>query len=98
LLDTGADKTMINPRVLVAAGVSLSRPVGTTRVTGVAGSDQVNFVVIDSLEIGEARVGRMPVASYDVSGAGDGLLGRDFLDRFTINIDSANGVVTLSPK
>jgi predicted aspartyl protease len=98
MLDTGADTTMINPRVLVAAGASLSRPVGTTRVTGVAGSDNVNFVTIDSLEVGEARTGRMHVASYDVTGAGDGLLGRDFLDRFSVNIDSTNGVVTLSPK
>jgi predicted aspartyl protease len=98
LLDTGADTTMINPRVLVAAGASLSRPVGTTRVTGVTGSDSVNFVTIESLEVGEARAGRMHVASYDVTGAGDGLLGRDFLDRFSVNIDSTNGVVTLSPK
>jgi predicted aspartyl protease len=98
LLDTGADGTMINPRVLVAAGASLSRPVGTSRVTGVTGSDSVSFVFIDSLEIGEARVGRMRVASYDVPSAGDGLLGRDFLDRFSVNIDSTNGIVTLSPK
>jgi predicted aspartyl protease len=98
LLDTGADTTMINPRVLVAAGASLARPVGTTRVTGVAGSDNVNFVTIESLEVGEARAGRMHVASYDITGAGDGLLGRDFLDRFTLNIDSTNGIVTLSPK
>jgi predicted aspartyl protease len=98
LLDTGADGTMINPRALVAAGASLSRPVGSTRVTGVAGSDTVSFVVIESLEIGEAKVGRMRVASYDVPSAGDGLLGRDFLDRFSVNIDSTNGVVTLSPK
>lgn len=98
LLDTGADGTMINPRVLVAAGASISRPVATSRVQGVAGSDSVSLVFIDSLEVGEARVGRMRVASYDIPGAGDGLLGRDFLDRFTVNIDSANGVVTLSPK
>jgi len=98
LLDTGADGTMINPRALVAAGASLSRPVGSTRVTGVAGSDTVSFVVIDSLEVGDAKVGRMRVASYDVPSAGDGLLGRDFLDRFSVNIDSTNGVVTLSPK
>jgi hypothetical protein len=98
LLDTGADRTMINPRVLVAAGASLSRPVGSARVTGVAGSDEVSFVFIESLEVGEARVGKIPVASYDVGGAGDGLLGRDFLDRFTITIDSTAGVVTLAPK
>ena len=98
LLDTGADTTMINPRVLVAAGASLSRPVAMTKVMGVAGSDNVSFVTIESLEVGEARAGRMHVASYDVAGAGDGLLGRDFLDRFSVNIDSSNGIVTLSPK
>ena len=100
LLDTGADSTMINPRALVAAGASLSRPIGMTRMTGVTGSEHVNIVMIDSLEIGEARVGRMQVASYDIAGSrgSDGLLGRDFLDRFTVNIDSTNGVVTLSPK
>jgi len=100
LLDTGADSTMINPRALVAAGASISRPIGTTRMTGVTGSDHVNIVMIDSLEIGEARVGRMQVASYDMAGSrgSDGLLGRDFLDRFTVNIDSTNGVVTLSAK
>jgi predicted aspartyl protease len=98
LLDTGADGTMISPRALAAAGASISRPVGSSRVTGVAGSDTVNYVVIESLEIGDARVGRMRVASYDIAGAGDGLLGRDFLDRFSVNIDSTNGIVTLSPK
>jgi hypothetical protein len=55
-------------------------------------------VAIESLEVGQARIGRMVVASYDVAGAGDGLLGRDFLDRFTVTIDSTNGVVTLAPK
>jgi len=28
----------------------------------------------------------------------DGLLGRDFLDKFTITIDNAAGVLTLTPK
>jgi hypothetical protein len=98
LLDTGADRTMINPRVLVAAGASLARPVGSARVTGVAGSDEVSFVVVESLQIGEARVGRLPVASYDIGAGGDGLLGRDFLDRFNVTIDSTNGLVHLAPK
>jgi hypothetical protein len=98
LLDTGADKTMINPRVLLAAGAAIARPVGAARITGVAGSDDVSFVLVDSLEVGEARVARMSVASYDVSGAGDGLLGRDFLDRFNLTIDSTNGFVKLEPK
>jgi predicted aspartyl protease len=98
LLDTGADKTMINPRVLVEAGAPLSRPVGSAMVTGVAGSEKMQFVTINSLEVAGATVDRLTVAAYDVSGAGDGLLGRDFLDHFSVNIDSAKGIVTLTPR
>jgi len=100
LLDTGADRTMISPRTLVAAGVAISRPVATGTITGATGSDRINYVVVDSLEVGEARVGRMPVGSYELagSGAGDGLLGRDFLDQFKITFDAAKGEVHLAPK
>lgn len=98
MLDTGADKTMINPRVLAAAGVSLARPVGSAMVSGVGGSQEMQFVTINSLEVAGATVGRLIVAAHGVEGAGDGLLGRDFLDNFSLNIDAAKGVVTLSPK
>jgi hypothetical protein len=98
LLDTGADRTMINPRVLAAAGVSLARPVGSAVVSGVAGSQQMQFVTINSLDVAGATVGRLTVAAHGVDGVGEGLLGRDFLDQFTVNIDSAKGVVTLTPK
>ena len=99
LLDTGADRTLIGVRALAAAGVSLSRPVATGRIVGVTGSDRVPYVIIDSLEVGGVRVGRMPVGAYDMTEAeGDGLLGRDVLDRFNVVIDPARGLVTLSPK
>jgi predicted aspartyl protease len=100
LLDTGADRTMISPRTLQAAGVAISRPLATGNVTGVTGSDRVNYVLVDSLEVGEARVGRMPVGSYELAGtgAGDGLLGRDFLDQFSMTFDAAKGEVQLAPK
>jgi predicted aspartyl protease len=100
LLDTGADRTMISPRTLQAAGVAISRPVGTGTVTGVTGTDRINYVLVDSIEVGEARVGRMPVGSYELAGtgAGDGLLGRDFLDQFKITFDASRGEVHLAPK
>jgi hypothetical protein len=98
LLDTGADKTMINPRVLAAAGAPLSRPAGSAMVTGVAGSEEMQFVTINSLEVGGAIVGRLTVAAHDAPGVGDGLLGRDFLDHFSVTIDSSRGIVTLTPK
>lgn len=100
LLDTGADRTLINPRALLAAGVRIAAPAATGQIVSATGSEQIQFVVVDSLEIGDARVGRMPVGSYNLpsADAGDGLLGRDFLDQFNVNIDSSRGVVTLAPK
>ncbi|OLC15738.1 MAG: hypothetical protein AUH29_07025 [Candidatus Rokubacteria bacterium 13_1_40CM_69_27] len=99
VLDTGADHTLIRPRALAAAGVSLTRPIAEGQITGVTGTDRVQYVIVDVLEVGSARVTRLPVMSYEISGLqGDGLLGRDFLDRFTVNIDSSRGEVRLTPK
>jgi predicted aspartyl protease len=99
LLDTGADRTLIAPRALAAAGVSLVRGGVKGSIVGVTGPAQAEGVRIDSLEIGEARVGPLLVISYDMNQPGsDGLLGRDFLDRFNVSIDSSRGVVTVSPK
>jgi predicted aspartyl protease len=99
LLDTGADRTLISPRALAAAGVSLTRVVAQGQMTGVTGSDRVQYVLLESLEVGQARVTRLPVAAYEMPQAPtDGLLGRDFLDRFRVHIDSARGEVTLTPR
>ena len=99
MLDTGADRTLISPRALAAAGVSLTRPVARGRLTGVTGVDQAHYVVVDSLEIGEVRVDRLPVVAYEMpQSPGDGLLGRDVLDQFSVAIDAARGVVTLTPR
>lgn len=98
LLDTGADRTLIKPDVLRAAGAWLvGNPTGEMR--GVTGSAEVQGVSIDSLEVGDARVGKMLVVAHDMGAPGfDGLLGRDFLEQFKVTIDSAGGVVTIDPK
>jgi aspartyl protease/uncharacterized protein DUF4124 len=100
MLDTGADRTLISPRALQAAGVRITAPTASGQIVGATGSDRIDFVAVDSIEIGDARVGRMMVGSFNLptSDVGDGLLGRDFLDQFNVNIDSGKGVVTLSPK
>jgi len=99
LLDTGADRTMISPRTLQAAGVSLTKPVATGQITGATGTDKIDYVVVDSLEVGDARVGKLPVGSYELAGdGGEGLLGRDFLDQFKVTMDAAAGEVHLTPK
>lgn len=99
LLDTGADRTLIAPHVLEAAGVSLTSGTTPGRVQGVTGSATVPGVRVASVEIGDARYGPLMVIAHDMEQPGvDGLLGRDFLEQFKVTIDSAGGVVTLDPK
>ncbi|HEU4369409.1 MAG TPA: aspartyl protease family protein [Methylomirabilota bacterium] len=100
LLDTGADRTLVSPRALAAAGVTITKPVASGNITGATGTDRIDYVVVESLEVGEARVDKLSVGSYELagSGSGDGLLGRDFLDRFNMTIDATKGEVHLSPK
>jgi predicted aspartyl protease len=98
LLDTGAQRSVINPRVLAAAGVSLQQS-EATELKGATGTANVSTVQLDSVEVGQAKVGKLAVISHDIEQRGvDGLLGRDFLDQFKVSIDNKAGVVTLSPK
>ncbi len=98
LLDTGAALTMIAPRTLSALGVDMSRS-RPAEVRGVTGSASARLVYLDSIAVGEARTGPLWVLSYNaVLPQGDGLLGRDFLERFTVTIDTRERVVTLSQR
>jgi hypothetical protein len=100
LLDTGADRTLVSPRALTAAGVTITKPVATGNITGATGTDRIDFVIVDSLAVGTAQVTKLPIGSYELAGsaAGDGLLGRDFLDQFNMEIDATKGEVRLAPK
>lgn len=101
ILDTGAGATLISPRALAAAGVSLSRGTRMGKSRGIAKDAEVDVlqVAIDSLEVGGARVGRMLIASYDMDMPEvEGLLGQDFLGQFNVNIDPSAGVVKLTRK
>ena len=100
MLDTGAARTVISPTALTALGVSYE---GSMRGTlqGVTGDADVEAVKVDSIEVGGAKHGPLLVISHDTgfgSERGDGLLGRDFLDFFTLTIDNTAGLLTLTPK
>jgi len=98
MLDTGATRTVITPRVLEAVGVSY-RDALRGSLRGVTGEAEVLAVKVESIDVSGAAYGPLVVVSHDTGFArGDGLLGRDFLDHFTVNIDNAAGVVTLTPK
>ena len=97
ILDTGSDRTLVAPAVLQRLGISTENaPRGILK--GVTGISYVDAVWVNSLEVGEARVGPLLIIVHDADLKGaDGLLGRDFLAHFNVTIDSKERVVTLAP-
>ena len=97
VLDTGADRTMVAPSALRAIGLPVAGAtrIGLRSVTGVAEVEVVEGV---SVAIGPLRVGPLAIIAHDAGlGQAHGLLGRDFLDRVRVTIDSQAGTVTLTP-
>jgi hypothetical protein len=97
ILDTGADRTMVSPAALGRIGIAVAnaRP---AHIKGVTGTSQGSIVQVASVEVGQARVAPLSIIVHDADLRTDGLLGRDFLEHFTVTIDSKERQVTLAPK
>ena len=75
MLDTGAVRTVINPSVLSALGVSYDAAVRGS-IKGVTGDAEVLVVRVDSIDVSGAKVGPLAVVSHDPGfgpGRGGGL-------------------------
>ena len=98
VLDTGANRSVLSPRVTDDLGLtpSLDAPIQVHGVTGTA--------VLPTVLVGEIRAGnlsvvrskRMPVLSGPVLAGADGILGIEGLSRSRIDIDFENGTVTIA--
>ena len=104
IVDTGADRTVISPDALSRAGLA-GQPGRPVEVIGVTGSASATLVTVPLLDIAGARIGPLAVIVYALpstlrrglaADAIDGLLGRDVLDAFTLNVDTASGRATLT--
>ncbi len=97
ILDTGAERTIVLPSIQSKLGLSLENaPILTLK--SLTGTGQAKGLWVDSIEVGETRVGPILIVVYeaDLKGA-DGLLGRDFLSHLNMTIDSKEKVITLTP-
>jgi len=98
ILDTGADRTMVSPEALGRLGIS-SGDGPRADIKGVTGTTLGSMVEVNSIEVGQAKVGPLRIVAHDADlKKADGLLGRDFLEHFTVTIDSKEQQVTLAPK
>jgi predicted aspartyl protease len=97
VLDTGADRTMVTPEALARLGI-LAPNTYHAEIRGVTGATRADVVSVESVEVGNARVGPLAIVAHDAGlSQADGLLGRDFLSLFSVTIDARTSVVTLEP-
>ena len=98
ILDTGADRTMLTPMALWRLGISTA-DAPPAEIKGVTGTARGALVQVTLVEVGEAKAGPLLILAHDADlKQAEGLLGRDFLERFTVTIDANEKVVTLAPK
>ena len=98
ILDTGADRTMVSPEALGRLGINYADG-PRAEIKGVTGMSLGSMVEVNSIEVGQAKVGPLRIVAHDADlKKADGLLGRDFLEHFTVTIDSKEQQVTLAPK
>lgn len=105
LLDTGANITVITPNLARRLGVELASGEPKTRARVASGQEvEVSVVRVRSLGVGSARVENLGVVVYDLPALApgalpsvivDGLLGTDFVGRFTMTVDPRAGKLTL---
>jgi hypothetical protein len=97
MLDTGASNTVVSRRL--ASLLSL-RPTGSAIVHTVGGAITVTHSRLQSLKLGDAEVTNLPVMIHDFSPDPrfEGLLGMDFLGRYTIGLDVQKQLLVLSPR
>jgi len=105
LLDTGANSTFVTPNL--ARSVNAERLSGEpkAKVRMASGQEiEVSVLRVKSIAVGLARIDNFGVVVYDIpavtGSAGpaitiDGLLGTDFLRRFTMTVDPRAGTLSL---
>ncbi len=95
LIDTGASDVLVPKQVADDLGLRIGSETRTIRYSTANGVVDQPVVMLDSVDLGGARVENVPASvspSMQV-----GLLGLSFFNHFTYNVDAAAGVVSLTP-
>ncbi len=95
VLDTGANSTVLTPKLVATLGSSVAGN-DTVTISGVTGSASVSTVVVDLIEAGGVVLGnqRLPVADA-LSNDTDGVLGADALAGTCVLVDLLKSTIVI---
>jgi clan AA aspartic protease (TIGR02281 family) len=94
LVDTGASYVLIPEAVAAEAGIQTGADTRTMQFSTANGMVEHPIVMLDLVELGSAQAEEVPAAISPTMQIG--LLGLSFFNRFTYQVDAANGVLTLT--
>ena len=96
-VDTGAAKTMISRRIAEQLALHSS---GSGLFSGIGGTVAASFTRVESIRVGQAEVANLTVAVHDFSRTPryEGLLGLDFLGKFSVSLDTKKQLLVLTPR
>jgi len=101
IVDTGADWTILTPRLLNRLGVVMPADAPKRKIRVVGGQTlDVPFVKIATIRVGEATMKDQEIGVYEIHPDApviDGLLGGDFLQRFRVTLDRTAKQMRLAP-
>lgn len=95
LVDTGASDVLLPKKVADELGIRTGPETRTVRYTTANGIVEHPIVLLDSVDLGGARVEDVPASISPNMEMG--LLGLSFFNHFTYRVDAAAGLITLSP-
>ncbi|MDI6774204.1 MAG: retropepsin-like aspartic protease [Verrucomicrobiota bacterium] len=98
LVDTGASLVTLSEDFALRAGLDLARARSGTVVVADGKKVAAKTLVLNSVQMGDARVQSVPAAilPQSVHPSVDGLLGMSFLRNFDVRLNGATGQLTLS--
>jgi len=84
VVDTGAQRTLIRPRLALRLGVDTAQPLRWERLVGVGETQPVPVVQLARVQVGSSLLNGLLASVYDFSPGipADGLLGPSFLSHF----------------
>lgn len=94
LIDTGASYVLIPEAVAEEAGIQTGPDTRMMQFSTANGVVEHALVTLDLVELGSAQAEEVPAAISPTMRIG--LLGLSFFNRFTYQVDAANGVLTLT--
>ena len=99
VVDSGASRSVITPRVLAQLGLSPD-PENALMLRGVTGTAEVPSVLITSLTAGDIVLAdqRLPVVATEVFANADGILGVDGFGGMCLQADFANNRIAITGK